>query len=104
MRKKWMEKELKTIVKKLILSYKPQKIILFGSFAKDDENPNDIDLLIIKDDVPFRGVDRVREVSSLFRHTIGVDTIVYKTSEVEDLLKFDPFIKQIMSKGRILYE
>lgn len=102
-KKKIFEKKLSNIVKKLIKEYKPEKIILFGSLARGEEDPHDADLLIIKDDVPHYGVDRIRQVSSLFRHTIGVDTLVYKPQEFNELAKVDPFIKSVLKEGKVLY-
>lgn len=101
---KLFEKKLRIIIQKLIVSYKPEKIILFGSHARGKKNPNDADLLIIKDDVPDKGVDRIREVSSIFKHTIGVDTLVYKSDEFEELSQVDPFIKHILAEGKVMYE
>lgn len=56
MKKVFFEEELKKIVSRLKEVYKPEKIILFGSLARGEENPNDVDLLLVKDKVPFLGV------------------------------------------------
>jgi predicted nucleotidyltransferase len=53
------------IVRTIGREYKPQKIILFGSYAYGRANPDsDIDLLIIKD-TDVRVVDRFVEVKRL---------------------------------------
>ena len=49
------------IKNQLIEKYKPEKIILFGSSAWGKEDINDIDLFIIKRDVPYYGADRIIE-------------------------------------------
>lgn len=104
MQKSYLEKELKKVVTQLVNLYKPKKIILFGSLARGDANPHDADLLIIKDGIPHLGTERIRQVNSLFRHTISVDAIVYKTDEFARLAKIDPFIKQVIAEGKVLYE
>lgn len=103
MKRAFFEEELKKIVSRLKEIYKPEKIILFGSLARGEENPNDVDLLLVKDKVPFLGVDRIREVSALFEHRIAVDTFVYTPSEFDSLSKFDPFLKLILKEGKVLY-
>ena len=57
------DKEIQNIVNQLVRLYKPEKIILFGSLAKDQiKQGTDIDLFIIKSDVPKLGVDRIRQL------------------------------------------
>lgn len=46
-------KEIDNIKAQLIEKYKPEKIILFGSSAWGEDEINDIDLFIIKRDVPY---------------------------------------------------
>ena len=47
------DKEIQNIINQLVRLYKPEKIILFGSLAKDQiKQGTDIDLFIIKSDVP----------------------------------------------------
>jgi predicted nucleotidyltransferase len=53
---KEVKKKLDKMVKKIVQAYKPEKIILFGSYAYGDPNrDSDLDLLIIKetDEIPF---------------------------------------------------
>lgn len=97
--------ETQNIIGQLIKLYKPQKIILFGSLAKDTVNPRDIDLFIIKEDVPHFGVDRIRQLDRLIKYSLATDFIVYKPEEVEQRLKLgDPFVKAILEEGKVLYD
>ena len=99
------EKEIQSIVDQIIRLYKPEKIILFGSLAKGEINDaTDIDLFIIKKDIPNIGVDRIRQIEALIRYNLATDYIIYRPEEVEDRLnQGDPFIKNIISKGKVLY-
>jgi len=99
------DREIKNVVEQLIILYKPQKIILFGSLVIGNPKAGtDIDLFIIKKDVPELGVDRIRQLDGLIKYKLATDFIVYKPEEVEQRLKLgDPFIKTIINEGKVLY-
>ncbi len=97
--------EVKKIVDQLIQKYKPLKIILFGSAAREEyDKVNDLDFLILKEDVPLRGIDRMRQLDALIDRNMAADMLVYRPQEFERCLKLgDPFIKKILAEGKILY-
>lgn len=97
-------KEIENIKNQLIEKYKPEKIILFGSAAWGKGEINDIDLLIIKTDTPYYGIDRMRELDRLIERNIAADMLVYRPEEIKDRLEMgDPFIKKIFKDGKVLY-
>ena len=97
-------KEIDIIKNQLIEKYKPDKIILFGSSAWGEGEINDIDLFIVKRDVPYYGADRIIELYRLMDVEVPVDFIVYKPEEAEERLALgDPFVKKIFKEGRVLY-
>lgn len=100
------EQEVQNIVEQLIKLYKPLKIILFGSLVKGKINEGtDIDLFIIKRDVPNLGADRIRQLDTLIKYKLATDFIIYKPKEVKQRLKLgDPFVKSIFSEGKVLYD
>ena len=104
--KNQIDKEIQNIVKQLIRLYKPEKVILFGSLAKDEiKQGTDIDLFIIKSDVPELGVDRIRQLDALIKYRLATDFIVYRPEELEQRLKLgDPFVKNILEEGKVLYD
>ena len=99
-------KELKKITQKIVKEYKPEKIILFGSYAwgKPTED-SDFDLFIVKNSRKRR-IDRERE---LLGHLFGydfpaMDILIYTPTEIKRRLNIeDPFVKDIFSKGKLLY-
>ena len=100
-------KELQKITRKIVEKYKPEKIILFGSYAwgKPTED-SDIDLFIVKNSRK-RKIDRERELRTvLFGNNFpAMDLLIYTPKEVEKRLFIeDFFVKQILSEGEILYE
>ena len=99
-----IDKEIASIIDQLIEKYKPTKIILFGSAAWSEGEINDIDLFIIKSDVPYYGSDRLLEIYRLIKANAAVDYIIYKPEEVEERLSLgDPFIKKIFKEGKVIY-
>jgi uncharacterized protein len=88
----------------LVAKYAPEKIILFGSAAREQGEVNDVDLFIIKDDVPHLGADRIRELYRLMDTDLPVDYLVYRPEEVAERLSLgDPFVVSVLREGRILY-
>jgi predicted nucleotidyltransferase len=99
------EKEIKSITTQIVEKYKPEKIILFGSIAREKfSSDSDVDLIIIKKDTPLYGADRIRELSKMIDRNIPVDLLVYRPEEFEKRLKMgDPFLKAILREGKVLY-
>lgn len=96
--------EIESIKNQLVEKYRPEKIILFGSAAWGGEEINDIDLLIIKADTPYYGIDRMRELDRMIRRNIAADMLVYRPEEVKERLEMgDPFLKKIFKDGKVLY-
>jgi len=100
------DQEIGSIVSQLVRLYKPQNVILFGSLAKGEINEGtDMDLFIIKSDPPELGVDRIRELDAMIKYTLATDFVVYRPDAVEKRLSLgDPFIKNTLQEGRVLYD
>jgi predicted nucleotidyltransferase len=81
------KKQLNNVIKIIVSHYKPQKIILFGSFADGSQTKeSDVDLLIIKDD-NLPKIKRNRIVRSLLKDLIIPVDIIVKTNEEYELYK-----------------
>ena len=95
------------IIRRLTEELAPQKIILFGSYAKGQAHEDsDIDLLIIAD-MPepfFKRLTRVRKAVSGTHPGIPIDPIVLTPLELEARLrKGDQFIAEVMEEGQAIY-
>lgn len=99
------QKEIKKIVRQIVKNYKPEKIILFGSFAsgRPEEN-SDVDLVVIKKTKKRFGA-RLFEVAKIIKSKLGTDILVYTPKEWEKGLNRNYyFFKEINKTGRLVYE
>lgn len=95
------------IVDKIVREIEPEKIILYGSYARGDfHKHSDIDLFIIKDgEEPSRMLQR--KVDSLFSGRLfALDVRVRKPSEVAwNFRAQNPFyLYHIFKDGKVLYD
>jgi predicted nucleotidyltransferase len=104
MTKDQYQKELNNIVKSL-KTYKPEKIILFGSAARGEfKKDSDIDIVILKKTKKNR-IDRAKEVYNLVESNLPVDIIIYTPEEFQKRKELgDFFVEDILTQGKILYE
>ena len=99
--------EIQKITRRVIDTYQPEKIILFGSYAYGKPGANsDLGLLIIKK-TSERFFDRlvnVRRIVSDPMRSIPFEPIVLTPDEVKERLAIgDQFIEEILTKGEVLY-
>ncbi len=98
--------KLSEVVERLAAKLRPERIILFGSYAYGKPTPDsDVDLLVILE-TNASATERYLAVSSLlYPRPFPVDILVRTPGEIEQALHTgDFFIKQIVSQGRVLYE
>lgn len=97
---------LNTIVNRLKKNLDVVKVILFGSYASGrSTKDSDLDLLIIIN-TKEKWIKRYTIVSELLEpRKIPMDIIVKTPEEIKDRIKkFDPFIRNILKTGKVLYE
>lgn len=99
------QEEIQNITSQIIYKYRPEKIILFGSAARGELDPDsDADFLIIKEETPYYGADRIRELSRLINRSIPTDFLIYRPQEFKERLDMgDPFLKAVVKEGKVLY-
>ncbi|MGQ9514351.1 MAG: nucleotidyltransferase domain-containing protein [Thermoproteota archaeon] len=96
-----IEKYTRAVVKKL----NPEKIFLFGSFARGDINEgSDVDLIVIAD---WREdfLERIGILLKLNMFKIPLEPLGYTKEEFIKLARDgNPFILQVMSEGKLIYD
>ena len=100
-----MQKKVQKLLKSL-LPYQPERVFLFGSWARGEEDElSDLDLVVIKQTAaPFW--DRLREVASLLPADIGgVDILVYTPDEFAAMQQEgNAFAEMIAEEARLIYD
>jgi len=98
-------KQIENITNRL-RAYKPEKVILFGSYAwgRPDKS-SDADLLVVKRSRKPKH-HRIEEVERLlYPAPMPVDVLVYTPEELRQRLKLgDFFFTRIANEGKVLYE
>lgn len=99
------QEQIDEVKRRIVENIKPEKIILFGSYAEGNpKKASDLDLLIVKDSNLPR-YKRGKEVRKYLRGLkIAVDLVVYTKDEIQKWSNVKTaFITTVMEKGKVLY-
>ena len=102
--KQFAQEVLNEIIDRIVEVAQPEKIILFGSAARREMQPDsDIDLLVIKPDVHRR-----RLAQAIYRNLVGVghpvDVVVVTPEDVERFKdSFALVIEPALREGMVVY-
>jgi predicted nucleotidyltransferase len=103
-----LQEECQRIVTVLLTSYRPERLILFGSLADDSRDTvhqwSDIDLAVVKQ-TSLSFVERSREVVDLVEPRVSLNVLVYTPDEFERVGRDSrSFVRtEILGKGRALF-
>jgi len=93
------------LIERIIQAYRPERIVLFGSYAYGMPTvDSDVDLLVV---LPFegKGARKAVEILNTVNPEFPVDLLVRTPEQVRQRLAWnDFFLREIMEKGKILYE
>ncbi len=105
-KRKIKQTKIKSLIFKIVSEYNPERVYLFGSYAWGKPTfDSDIDLFIVKNTTKSQRKRRRELRSLLFGSGVPFDLFIYTPDEINERLKIgDFFIKDIVSKGKILYE
>jgi predicted nucleotidyltransferase len=98
-------RQIQAYAQEVARRFKPERIILFGSYAYGKPTPDsDVDLLVV---MPFRGrpVDKIVQIQMTVRPSFPLDLLLHTPQEIRRRIGWgDCFLKEITTKGRVLYE
>lgn len=107
MNNSFADPKILTMVNKITTEFKPEKIILFGSWAWGKPEANsDIDMLVVKESSKPRSEREYELRTLLFPSEIPLDIMVYTPGELKQKIERDQnlFLKDIVNNGIILYD
>ena len=86
--------------------FRPEKIILFGSYAYGTPTENsDVDLLVIMPRTRLRGERMSLRIRLAVPRNFPLDLLVRTPADVSKRLRWgDCFLREIVEKGKVLYE
>jgi predicted nucleotidyltransferase len=93
------------VVRQIIEKFKPIKVILFGSYAYGKPTQiSDVDLLVIMDS-PLKESQLSKTIRQGIDYHFGLDLIVKTPASITERIALgDFFLKEILQKGKVLYE
>jgi predicted nucleotidyltransferase len=104
-RKRIPQKAIDQVVDQIVEKFKPQKIILFGSYGRGHPHPeSDVDMLVVMD-TPLKEVQQAIQICQQIEYRFGLDLIVHTPKYLAERIKMgDWFLRDVVKEGRILYE
>lgn len=98
--------QIRKYARTLARDFRPERVILFGSYAKGKATEDsDVDLLVIMDHDKPRNVDQAIAMRLQTDPPFPMDLLVKRPAEVAERLAMDDtFIKSILEDGEVLYE
>lgn len=96
---------LRVVIENLKLAFSPEKIVLFGSYARGDfHKDSTLDLFVIAE-TDARFVERIRSAIEVTGGTPTVEPIVYTPEEFQLMNdQGEGFIESAINEGVMLYE
>lgn len=90
----------------LVDATNPEKVILFGSYARGDaDEGSDIDLLVVERGFDSKHREMVRLIEVLGPLLLPADVLVYSRDEVEEWGHLPgTFLYEALNEGQTLYE
>ena len=97
--------DIQALADKIVHEFHPEKIILFGSHARGDAQPDsDVDLLVIMDSDQHPSRTAAEITYRVHPRRYPLDLIVRSPQMVRTRLQMnDWFMRDVMREGRVLY-
>ncbi len=97
--------EIYSLVNRIVEQFQPERVILFGSYARGNPTPDsDVDLLVV---LPFQGKpwQMATEIRRRTRAAMAMDLLVRTPEQLRQRLSSgDTFLQEILQQGKVLYE
>ncbi|MCX7855269.1 MAG: nucleotidyltransferase domain-containing protein [Anaerolineae bacterium] len=97
-------REIRAVARQIAERFRPEKIILFGSYAAGTPGPDsDVDLLVVME-TPLSPRQQAVEIVRAIDYHFGLDLIVRTPAQMAERLALgDFFLQEVIETGRVLY-
>ena len=97
---------IRTVAQRIANQFYPEKNILFGSYAYGKPKPeSDVDLLIVMETALREKQQRLEISRALSPRPFPFDVVIRTPRQMQDRIAMgDPFLTEIMTRGKPLYE
>ncbi len=97
--------EIQRVVDEVVRRFWPLRVVLFGSYAYGQPtSDSDVDLLVTME-TPLRAVDQAVAIRDAVEFPFPTDLLVRTPRQIEERLAMgDPFLKEVLARGVVLYE
>ena len=98
--------EIKKYVGGLAREFNPDRVILFGSYARGKPTEDsDVDLLVIMNHNRRKNVEQAIAIDHRLDYSFPLDLLVRKPVEVKRRMALrDAFMLTVLKEGKVLYE
>src|SRR4030095_13236840 len=98
-------KQIQNLCDQIVRCFRPERIILFGSYAYGDPSPDsDVDLLVV---MQYDGSSREQaaRIRSILDTPVALDLLVRTPEQISERLAMgDFFLNDITTQGKVIYE
>lgn len=104
-RKRIPQEAIDQVVEQIVEKFKPQKIILFGSYARGNPRPeSDVDMLVVMETL-LKEAQQAIQICQQIEYRFGLDLIVHTPKYLTERVNMgDWFLRDVLKEGKVLYE
>ncbi len=97
---------IQTIADRIVQTFAPERIVLFGSYAYGSPTPDsDLDLLVVMESEGTSAWRSTQVAKAVRPRYISPSVLVYTPDEIKHRLDIgDPYVRTILQKGQVIYE
>ena len=97
-------RKIESFVQQVAEEFAPERVVLFGSYARGEPTEDsDVDLLVVMDH-PGRDVEQAFEIRRSIKRNFPLDLVVRTPEEFRRRLsRKDTFLSTVCNEGRTLY-
>ena len=101
-----VQEKIQEMVHRIVVQFAPEKIVLFGSYARGHaDSDSDVDLLVIKSVTGSRRQERLAMRVALHGMGVAKDILLVTPEEVETSQRLPgTLIRSALREGKVLYE